>query len=227
MEGKISFNVAPGVGFICIFDHATITSCHAGLSSAATLWYDANCLKQGAKLKLYKWPCRNAHIQWFNSHAASDVVSSCRGKGKLVLIVWGTKRVEKTLGFVADFCYLCREIREFKVNSVSMVSHVYYLPTGSGKLAGHYRQCTTCACQLNAEPGKYRDFGRKNELNLPRLIQVTYPNIEQHYAQRLQVEEALKSNPGQITGNARSDLIAEPFHLLSHKVEARFKKINR
>jgi hypothetical protein len=149
------------------------------------------------------------------------------GKGKLVFIVWGTKRVEKTLGYVADFCYLCREIGKFKVNSVSMVSHVYYLPTGSPKLVGHYRECTTCASHLNAEPNRYHDFSRRqNDLDLPRLIQTTYPDIEQHYAQRLKLEEELKSSPGQIIGNDRSNLIAEPFRLLSYKVDARFKKIN-
>ncbi len=35
-----------------------------------------------------------------------------------MFIVWGKKRVERTIGFVTDFCPTCRDIRGFQLNRV-------------------------------------------------------------------------------------------------------------
>jgi hypothetical protein len=44
----------------------------------------------------------------------------------LSVIIWGTKRTLNKLGYVADFCPLCRQSRAFSVSRVGKVGHFYY-----------------------------------------------------------------------------------------------------
>jgi len=56
-------------------------------------------------------------------------------------IIWGRKQVEKRLGYVADFCPICRDINPFLVSSVGVAEHIYYLPIGKGELISHIAEC--------------------------------------------------------------------------------------
>ena len=55
-----------------------------------------------------------------------------------MFIIWGTKIVERKLGYVADFCSICRGARPFTVFKVVQVGHLYYLyiPFIGGKQVG-------------------------------------------------------------------------------------------
>lgn len=140
-----------------------------------------------------------------------------------MFIVWGTKRVNTKIGYVADFCYLCRDIRPFNLFRVGMARHVYYISAGQGELAGHYRECKHCHCQIDASTVNYAEVltNPKGE-NMETLTAKTFPNIRTHYAKRLELESALKKDPSSIDPQTRTQLLAEPFYFMAPLVEARF-----
>src|SRR4051812_31190023 len=138
-----------------------------------------------------------------------------------MFIIWGTKRVTKRLGYVADFCPLCRDVRTFEVIRIGMAGHIYYLTLSDGELAGHERHCTVCHTALNAEPERYVQISER--LLAPGELQsVTFPKLNEYWAARLGVERELKSVFGKVTPEDRQTLIREPFILLSPKVEERY-----
>jgi len=137
------------------------------------------------------------------------------------MIIWGTKRVERTLGYAADFCPLCREVRTFKVKRIGMAGHLYYLSFGQGELAGYVRTCTTCGTDLNANPDQYAKLSDE-ALPPPQLQPITFPNLAAVHGARLAIEKTLKASMAKLSAEDRVALLKEPFILLSPKVEARF-----
>jgi hypothetical protein len=141
------------------------------------------------------------------------------------MIFWGTKEVLRGLGFAADFCPLCRDVRAFEIKRVGMAGHVYGLSLGEGELSGYIRTCTVCRSDLNATPDVYRKLSDK-PLAMSELAALTYPNLKESYAKRLAVEATVKTSAAQVSQADRSALIREPFVLLSPKVEQRFASLN-
>lgn len=136
-------------------------------------------------------------------------------------IVWGTKRTLTRLGFVADFCPICRQIQPFSVSRVGRVGHLYYISFGDGELVGYLSECQTCRLNLSADANLYQTVSKSLSPDLTSLIQGTFPNLRQHYRDRLAIEEQIKRNPRALPADIRAVLIEEPFHLLSPFVEAR------
>jgi hypothetical protein len=137
-----------------------------------------------------------------------------------MFIIWGKKRVTRRLGYVADFCPLCRDVRAFEVTRVGLAGHLYYISIGEGELAGYERTCAVCRTALNADPERYAQLG---DLLLPpgELQPLTFPKLKEYWAARLAVERELKSVFGKLSPEDRSTLIREPFILLAPKVEQR------
>lgn len=136
-------------------------------------------------------------------------------------IVWGTQRTLTRLGYVADFCPICRQTRPFSVSRVGMAEHIYYISFGEGELVGYLSECQTCHLNLSADPNLYKTVSKVLSPDLTSLIQETFPNLNQHYQNRLEIEEQIKRNPRLLPADTRAALIEEPFHLLSPLVEAR------
>ena len=136
-------------------------------------------------------------------------------------IIWGTKRTLTRLGYVADFCPICRQTRPFSVSRVGSAGHIYYISLGEGELVGYSSECQTCRLNLSANPNLYQTVSKSLPPDLTSLIQGTFPNLNQHHQNRLEVEEQIKRNPRSLSADTRNALIEEPFHLLSPLVEAR------
>lgn len=136
-------------------------------------------------------------------------------------IVWGTKRTLTKLGFIADFCPICRQIRPFSVSRVGKVGHIYYISFGEGELVGYLAECQTCHLKLSANPQLYQTVSKSLSPDLISLIQGTFPELHQYYQERFEVEEQIKRDPQKLPAPVRAALIEEPFHLLSPLVEAR------
>lgn len=141
------------------------------------------------------------------------------------MIIWGTKRVVRSLGFVADFCPICRDVRTFEVERIGMAGHVYYLSFGSGTLAGYVRTCRTCGTGFNATPDIYARLSR--EMLPPAELQpATFPNLNEVHGPRLALEKSLRNPLATLAPADRSALLKEPFILLSPKVEERFASLH-
>lgn len=138
-----------------------------------------------------------------------------------MFIVWGKKYVYRNLGYVADFCSVCRDAKGFLLRRVGLANHVYYLTVGEGELAGHDRICETCKTTFNADAQKYAGVSKKAG-SLAELQEQTYPNLQKDMAERMALEEKIRNNPASLTEDERNNVIRAPFALLSPKVETRF-----
>ena len=144
-----------------------------------------------------------------------------------MLIVWGTKKVETNLGYVADFCPICRGIQAFRLTRIGKAGHVYGLHLGNGELVGHNRQCMNCGSLFGADPNDYAEpERRRGKMSMEELIASTYPNIRTRYARRLEIEACVAKSPEKLGAQIRRDLLLEPFQLLDHRVHGRFSTMN-
>ena len=140
-----------------------------------------------------------------------------------MFIFWGTKTVIRKLGYVADFCPICREIQTFQLSRIGLASHIYGASFGKGKLVGHKMKCLHCGVALQTDASIYKDIEKKlPDAASPNLTARTFPNIQQYYSERLSLEEQVARQPADIDAKARAALISEPFRLLAPTVEERF-----
>lgn len=138
-----------------------------------------------------------------------------------MFIVFGKKLVYRKLGYVADFCPVCRAKRAFELKRVGSASHVYYISAGDGELVGFERNCVECGTSLRADPNIYASVSKTSD-SLEALTARTFPSYEVILHERLQLEERLKNEPSSMSTEERHSLIREAFLLLSPKVEKRF-----
>lgn len=138
-----------------------------------------------------------------------------------MFIVWGRKIVRRKLGYVADFCPICRKPATFELQRVGSAGHIYYISAGQGALVGFEKQCTKCHTSLNAEPTHYTSVADK-KLAFPALVAQTFPKLHEALKARLDLEEQIRLAPATISPEDRHALIRHPFLLLSPKVEQRY-----
>ena len=138
-----------------------------------------------------------------------------------MFIVWGKKHVYRKIGFISDFCPLCRDITMFRIDRLGIAGHLYYISVGQGEFVGHIKKCLGCKTSLNGNPDIYREISKKR-LEPSELQRLTFPNIQTHYAERLKLEQMLRHSPSSVPSDTRSALIKEPFQLLNPSVEKRF-----
>src|SRR6266542_4248609 len=101
-----------------------------------------------------------------------------------MFIVWGTKRVERKQGNIADLCPICREIRSFQLVRVGLASHVYYISFGEGKLAGYIIRCDACGVILDVDPTRYGSTAKDARSDVVALVRDTFPNLREVCADR-------------------------------------------
>ncbi len=141
-----------------------------------------------------------------------------------MIFVWGTKRVERNLGLVADFCPICRDIRAFELVRIGLAGHVYYISFGQGKLAGHIIRCTECGLDLGVQPTRYTRVEKDSRVGLEVLIRDTFPNLRETCAARLEMETRIKRSRSSLSQDEYKRLLIEPFALLNPQVEQRLAK---
>ena len=141
-----------------------------------------------------------------------------------MFIVWGKKHVYRKIGYVADFCPLCRGIKGFLLKRVGLAGHIYYITAGQGDLVGYQRTCEDCKTIFNADANKYASLSKK-ATSLDELQRQTYPALSTVLAERLELEEKVKNSPAFLSHSERQELIHAPFILLSPKVERQFASI--
>jgi len=134
------------------------------------------------------------------------------------MLIWGKKQKEKSAGFVADFCPICRTFRKFELKKVSLATHIYYVAIGDGEFLGYEATCENCSFVFGTDISNYRTSGNAID-ELQELIPITFPNIEDVYKERIEIEDAVKKSPLTLPAELRAALIKEPFLLLSQHTE--------
>jgi FimV-like protein len=139
----------------------------------------------------------------------------------MALFIWGEKEVRRRLGYVADFCPLCRDLRAFEVNRLGIAGHIYYITFVEGRLAGYRMTCQVCRTEFQCEPETYATLARESAPPL-RLAATTFPGWRRKRAPELAVERMLADPFAKIPAQRRLELIRAPFTKLGPRVEKRF-----
>ena len=135
-----------------------------------------------------------------------------------MFIFWGKKVVFRKLGYVADFCPMCRVARAFELQRVGVVGHVYYISFCEGALAGYQNKCLECDTALEARPTAYAAIS--DELgSVAALTAKTFPTLLQTYQAVMALDERARTAPASLSSEGRHALIRTPMLLLSAKVE--------
>ncbi len=137
-----------------------------------------------------------------------------------MFIFWGTKQIRNTIGWVADFCPVCRDMNQFRLLRVGSASHVYYISIGKGTLLGHEIVCQSCQIPLSANINHYKTISKEHAALTEDLIGKTHPEVRERYRNRIELEERVRTN-GQVTEEERRLLIRESFLLVNSLIETR------
>src|SRR6185295_17724653 len=139
-----------------------------------------------------------------------------------MLIVWGTRDVERGEGSVADFCPIGRDLQSFRLVRVERVRHLYYIPVDKAEVAGHFIRCDTCEAKFTVDRSRYREAVAPERSTFDELIAATHPDLRDVYADRLALEATIRRSPHAVSGARRAELLMEPFELLNSQAEKRF-----
>src|SRR5947207_4419911 len=147
------------------------------------------------------------------------------GRLMAIPIVWGQKGKSSALGFVADYCVVCRDIRAFVVHRLSVVAHVYWIPTGAPREVDRVATCTECRVSTAANYGADVRYVRDFDGDIGRLAAMTNPraNMARAEQRHREAQAAGRSLPE----DARLQTIAEPFQLLAPTVENLYARDRR
>jgi len=114
-------------------------------------------------------------------------------------LIIGTTRTLRELGHAADYCRVCREIRSCRIIRLGEATHLYYISFGKGKLLGHRSICRVCAFQNRCNIDKFSDILASPLVELEDLIELTFPNIHQQYAERIARDQAILAGEAALT----------------------------
>jgi len=146
-------------------------------------------------------------------------------EGTAMPLVWGRKWTTRKLGFVADFCEICRRPQPFALERRSLVGHVGRLPIGATHVVRHQGRCTRCSTEMATEHLRYAQVARHKAASTHELLAATLPDHEQVLQQRLAVERVVRDDVDALSPAARRDLLARPFVALSPMVDQRFSTL--
>jgi hypothetical protein len=130
-------------------------------------------------------------------------------------ITWGTKTTLKRVGYVADFCPICRRTTVCSSIAVGNVKHIQRIPLGKATTIGHILRCSSCNLPMLTDIDRYHCNIPRSMVKIDRAIDDTFPNIEEFYRDRLAIERDIRTDPFALPPQTRSVLIDEPFSLLS------------
>ncbi|MBC3880464.1 hypothetical protein H8K35_03920 [Undibacterium sp. LX40W] len=139
-----------------------------------------------------------------------------------MLIYLGKRRQEKAMGYVVDFCPICRELTEFKLSKINDPDLSYGIPLATGATVGYLRECVDCQTFMHADPIRYAAFAnRSRTAAIKTLAEATFPRAYKYHGKRLQLEKLIRQSPHTIEEKLRVELVAESFETLAPIVERR------
>jgi hypothetical protein len=138
-----------------------------------------------------------------------------------MFIVHGTKRKVRSLGWVADFCQICRRPQAFELFRIGLASHIYFISFGQGKLAGHLMQCKECATKVGTDESRYASIAKTPGTDFAALASTTMPNLPETLGARLAFEKQLTDGTQEVDPDTRREMLIEPFVILEGMIAER------
>ena len=136
-----------------------------------------------------------------------------------MIVVFGTTHVGKALGAVADFCPVCRNVREFSLVSVKEYSHLFWVSLVPRRFVGHVIVCRDCGLELPSSVDAYKGVLHE-PAGIEELVEETNPSLGRRLAGRLEIEDLLRARgPQSLAPDLRVDLLMESFGLFAPQIE--------
>ena len=130
------------------------------------------------------------------------------------------KWFRSTVGRVADYCGVCRDIRAFGVVSVHRVLTLLGFRLEAGELVRVEVECEDCGARWLAEPSRYAELDGRGEPDLASLVRKTRPAI--NALQATQIERDRRLREREQLGIGAQGLVEESLRLLdTHAIWAR------
>ncbi|MEP6504161.1 MAG: hypothetical protein ABJD97_12565 [Betaproteobacteria bacterium] len=143
-----------------------------------------------------------------------------------MLLVWGRRWYTSKLGFVADFCEICRRPQPFQLERLSLIGHFWYVPMGTTHAVRHQGRCTRCDTEMATEHLRYATVAKKKSASTRELLDATLPDHERVLERRIAAERLVRDNVTALPADSRQYLLARPFVTLSPMVEQRFANMH-
>jgi hypothetical protein len=141
-----------------------------------------------------------------------------------MIFIWGKSIKRRKLGYVADYCAVCHDLRTFKVERIGSASHVYYISFGQGELVGYERTCGACSTPVEAVPATYVDVASTAQ-PASDLISQTFPNYYTVYRAVIERDRKVRDTPSQLTPAERKARMREPFLLIAPVAQEKLASI--
>jgi len=138
----------------------------------------------------------------------------------LEFLLAGEHRKVKRLGYVAEFCSACHEIRPFRLDKHGLEDRLLFIPLGMKSVTGHEATCTGCGTPRLANPATYAGVARKPGGDLESLVRQTFPEIRQIHAELLRMEKARAD--GSLTPADKEKLMTHVFVTFEKQVQDNF-----
>lgn len=132
----------------------------------------------------------------------------------------GTRRTEKSLGYVAEFCRVCRVPRACRVSKIGVGDHAYGISLGSKGTTGHVATCDSCGSAFDVNALTYTGFSKQPGHDLQELARETFPNLGHVHGHRMMLEKQLAA--GQLGAADREMFFNEIFQRFALKTEGNF-----
>lgn len=134
-----------------------------------------------------------------------------------LFVIWGRRRIAKTLGYVADYCVVCRKITKFEVIRTTIANHIFFIPIETPTLLGTMQSCQKCAAEFDFTPDRFKSLAKHSFRSVDELSTITFPSVYETFRERLEIERQLKIDPNSIDPQIRAELMMEVFRLaLAH-----------
>lgn len=112
-----------------------------------------------------------------------------------MFIVWGSKEKKKQLGFVADHCIQCQDVRAFSLEDRYEAGHIYYISLTQGKWRATVKTCLTCHGEFVASKNDYREFILDRNTRIDDLLRRSNPTLLEKIESRQRLESIAAQDP--------------------------------
>jgi len=136
-----------------------------------------------------------------------------------MFVHYGKRLSRKKLGFAADFCPICREVRAFRVSELRRVAHLNYIPLGKGDLLHHEVICQRCQTIQPLAALRYTACVPMHKGDAFDLAERTNPDIAEHCAELIELERC--ADEGTLNAEQRARLIFRAIAALDYMARLR------
>lgn len=121
-----------------------------------------------------------------------------------------TKEVNRTLGWVADFCPVEREVTCCRIESVQQARFLTFIPIDRGSVVRRERICCSCAITIPNETRGYRALTSDRTLPLAALEAATNPGISEENRDLIELAREVQRG-GSVDPDLKRALLKEQF----------------